>query len=699
METDGTWNYTWNAENRLVAAEKPDGSQRVEFVYDHMGRRVEKKVYSGSTDTALQFGYMEQDFYSFQDVITLMRKKENGDLEIVYFDQWQAIDPYYPPIMKKKADGTWDDNISYTLDIPPHPYSSMVDNSATFYWSDAVVYTIHGADMDAEYKFETASNSFIVNDVFAQQLFDPSPWEPEDGATGWFNAYEQDHNTSGLEMKMFWYFAGNKIQVHAQYQGNSFDMEIQAFDPDAQTWTSCPEFDDGHTVETFAASTSSPTMCERLVVASTTTNYRIRINDSTGEYFYNFDKNGMSLASRKQFLYDGYKLIHESNKEYDYQTQQLSSSKTQTYLWYGESLLATKATSHLAPVSSQQFFYLTDANKNVSYVVATDGTVAASYEYSPFGKVIREDISSQFSSFNFPFKFSSEYHDEETSLVYYNYRYYNPDLGRWLSRDPIGERGGLNLYRMVGNNPIDYWDLLGKMQMELGITYSDAQALFAQAQYEQTHEYEQSNQSFDWTSVLEAFLLDHAALSGSLGSGITIPVGVGGFVSVGVSGSVKAFKCKDRNGATRSMVQFSPGVEVQGGVGAGLGIKKYPVPRGKNVNKRDSATGQKLKKLAGKNLPWYKQTGSSKGGGFSYDKGCSCPKEGWTGSVKVGIGAEVGAGLIAGGKTFAQWEFGKPFDWSSIEGKVEGCIEFRAEAVAKIYVFGSADGTWSKYIK
>jgi len=59
----------------------------------------------------------------------------------------------------------------------------------------------------------------------------------------------------------------------------------------------------------------------------------------------------------------------------------------------------------------------------------------------------------------FAFRFSSEYHDSETGLVYYNYRYYSPELGRWLSRDPIGENGGYNLYAMVGNDPVNYWDI------------------------------------------------------------------------------------------------------------------------------------------------------------------------------------------------------------------------------------------------
>ena len=44
---------------------------------------------------------------------------------------------------------------------------------------------------------------------------------------------------------------------------------------------------------------------------------------------------------------------------------------------------------------------------------------------------------------------------------YYGFRYYDPETGRWPSRDPIEERGGLNLYGMVANNPVNAWDYLG----------------------------------------------------------------------------------------------------------------------------------------------------------------------------------------------------------------------------------------------
>jgi RHS repeat-associated protein len=62
---------------------------------------------------------------------------------------------------------------------------------------------------------------------------------------------------------------------------------------------------------------------------------------------------------------------------------------------------------------------------------------------------------------DFDYRFSSEVFDSETGLVYYNYRYYSPELGRWLSRDLIEEDGGVNLYAMVSNNPIDNWDRYG----------------------------------------------------------------------------------------------------------------------------------------------------------------------------------------------------------------------------------------------
>jgi RHS repeat-associated protein len=49
-----------------------------------------------------------------------------------------------------------------------------------------------------------------------------------------------------------------------------------------------------------------------------------------------------------------------------------------------------------------------------------------------------------------------------------NFRYYSPELGRWLSRDPIEEQGGMNLYAMVGNDAVNWWDELGLIMANYG---------------------------------------------------------------------------------------------------------------------------------------------------------------------------------------------------------------------------------------
>jgi RHS repeat-associated protein len=59
------------------------------------------------------------------------------------------------------------------------------------------------------------------------------------------------------------------------------------------------------------------------------------------------------------------------------------------------------------------------------------------------------------------FGFTGHLEHKELGLVFTLYRAYDPATGRWLSRDPIGENGGINLYGYVVNNPVNYVDPLG----------------------------------------------------------------------------------------------------------------------------------------------------------------------------------------------------------------------------------------------
>jgi RHS repeat-associated protein len=102
------------------------------------------------------------------------------------------------------------------------------------------------------------------------------------------------------------------------------------------------------------------------------------------------------------------------------------------------------------------FEYGYDGNGNVSAVrESVSGTLTA-LDYTPFGAPLSPKPGT------LPrFGFSTKYTDPETGLCYYGYRYYSPAQGRWLSRDPIGEAGGVNLYGFVGNDPVNGVDSLG----------------------------------------------------------------------------------------------------------------------------------------------------------------------------------------------------------------------------------------------
>jgi len=124
-----------------------------------------------------------------------------------------------------------------------------------------------------------------------------------------------------------------------------------------------------------------------------------------------------------------------------------------TLLW---DPLEPVATRPLALVQDASLYcYGVDFNKNVTEVFDAQGTIAAAYDYSPYGTATRTGRLVQ------PVQWSGEMHDEEPALAYYNYRFYNPKDGRWINRDPIAEQGGWNLYAFLGNNPQNKFDALG----------------------------------------------------------------------------------------------------------------------------------------------------------------------------------------------------------------------------------------------
>ena len=96
-----------------------------------------------------------------------------------------------------------------------------------------------------------------------------------------------------------------------------------------------------------------------------------------------------------------------------------------------------------------------------SYIDASNGETVQNISYDPYGRVL-----SNTGSVDLPLKFQTKYYDSELGLYYYGFRYYDPSTCKWLSRDPRGEAGGLNLYAFVNGDPVNGVDYLGLNPLE-----------------------------------------------------------------------------------------------------------------------------------------------------------------------------------------------------------------------------------------
>src|SRR5947199_3230180 len=92
-------------------------------------------------------------------------------------------------------------------------------------------------------------------------------------------------------------------------------------------------------------------------------------------------------------------------------------------------------------------------------MIDSSQVTTASYRYDPYGNIISSG-GGPLSSANV-YRFSSKEIHPNSGFYYYGYRFYDPGLQRWLNRDPVGERGGLNLYRFCKHRPVMEVDPLG----------------------------------------------------------------------------------------------------------------------------------------------------------------------------------------------------------------------------------------------
>jgi RHS repeat-associated protein len=153
---------------------------------------------------------------------------------------------------------------------------------------------------------------------------------------------------------------------------------------------------------------------------------------------------------------------------------------TKTFVWCGTQICEERDASgatvrkrffaegeqRIGGSDSGSYFYTRDHLGSIREVTDSGGGVVAQYDYDAYGNrlVVRGKMDADFG-------YTGDYYHAPSGLNLALYRAYNPALGRWISRDPIGEAGGINLYGYVGNDPTNRLDPLGLFQITIGGGY------------------------------------------------------------------------------------------------------------------------------------------------------------------------------------------------------------------------------------
>ena len=155
------------------------------------------------------------------------------------------------------------------------------------------------------------------------------------------------------------------------------------------------------------------------------------------------EKQGATVVSDKHLVWEGLSIVEERDS---------ANTVTKRFFGMGEQ----RVTMVNSQPATLDLLYTTDHLGSIRELVDTSGAVRARYDYGLYGR--RTKVSGNLDA---DFGFTGHYTHTPSSLVLAPFRAYDPELGRWLSRDPIEEEGGVNLYGYAYGNPIAFIDTDG----------------------------------------------------------------------------------------------------------------------------------------------------------------------------------------------------------------------------------------------
>ncbi|MBA9087229.1 RHS repeat-associated protein [Fontibacillus solani] len=210
---------------------------------------------------------------------------------------------------------------------------------------------------------------------------------------------------------------------------------------------------------TYRDEDTKPPMLWAICIAQTydiidrkNTSYMVAATDITSFWSNPQDslkRNVLESISDEKVRYaynNGGKVISEANA---------SNQVTANYVWGPDRLLAKRDVS-----TNKKYYYLYNGHGDVVQIIDESGNIVNNYQYDEWGNILQQQ-----ERIDNAFKYAGEIQDEETGLYYLRARYYDPSVGRFISKDTyegqINNPLSLNLYTYVINDPVNNVDPTG----------------------------------------------------------------------------------------------------------------------------------------------------------------------------------------------------------------------------------------------
>ncbi|WP_118985531.1 RHS repeat protein [Photorhabdus sp. CRCIA-P01] len=351
-------------------------------------------------------------------------------------------------------------DLRYQYDPVGNVISIHNDAEATRFWRNQKIVPENTYTYDSLYQLISATGREMANIGQQSQSF-PSP------------ALSTDNNTYTNYTRSYSYDRGGnlmKIQHSSPATQNNHTTEITVSNRSNRAVLSTLSEDPTQVDALFDAGGHQTSLLSGQALIWTPRGELKQVNSAAGNEWYRYDSNGIRQLKvneqQTQNIEPQQRVIYLPGLELRTTQRDTTTTEYLQVITLGKAGRAQVRVLHWEngkpeDINNNQLRYSYDNLIGSSQLeLDSEGQIISEEEYYPFGGTALWAARNQTEASYKTIRYSGKERDA-TGLYYYGYRYYQPWAGRWLSADPAGTIDGLNLYRMVRNNPVTQFDVQG----------------------------------------------------------------------------------------------------------------------------------------------------------------------------------------------------------------------------------------------